>query len=92
MTKKPDTTLEYVYYKSHFKRSMWIYLGIWLALRICRAILYFTVGITFLASIPATLIFWASGLVFGLAIMSIIIYRRSVPVDVLDREAERLKK
>lgn len=92
MTKKPDYTLEYVYRKSQFKKSMWIYLGIWLALRISRAILYFTVGVTFLGSIPAAMIFWATGLVFGLAIMTIIIYRRSVRVDELNREADRLKK
>jgi hypothetical protein len=71
---------------------MWTYVGIWIALRVLRAILYFTVGLAFLSSIPAAFIFWASGLVFGLAIMTIIIYRRSVRVDELNREADRLKK
>ena len=92
MTRKPDYTLEYVYHKSKFKKSMWTFLGIWLALRILRAVLYFTIGVTVLNSIPAAMILWASGLVFGLAIMTIIVYRRSLPVDELDREAERLKK
>lgn len=92
MFKKDDFLLEYVYRKKQFRRSMWIYLGIWLALRILRAILIFTVGVTVLGSIPAAMIFWASGLVFGLAIMTIIIYRKSIRVDELEREADRLKK
>jgi formate/nitrite transporter FocA (FNT family) len=92
MFKKDDFLLEYVYHKKQFRRAMWTYVAIWAALRIARAILYFTVGIAFLSSIPATLIFWASGLVFGLAIMTIIIYRRSVRVDDLDQEVARLKK
>ena len=92
MTKKPDYALEFVFRKSTFKKSMWIYFGIWLALRVLRVVLYFTVGLTFLSSIPAAFIFWASGLVFGLAIMTIIIYRRSVRVDDLETEVARLKK
>jgi hypothetical protein len=71
---------------------MWTYVGIWIALRVLRAILYFTVGLAFLSSIPAAFIFWASGIVFGLAFITIIIYRRSVRVDELNREADRLKK
>jgi len=91
MSTKPDYQLEYVYTKSKFKKSMWLYLTAWIVLRILRAILYFTVGLAFLSSIPAVLIFWGSGLVFGLAIMTVIIYRRSARVDDLDQEADRLK-
>ena len=71
---------------------MWTYLILFILLRVLRAILYFTVGLTWLASIPAAFIFFASGLVCGLAILTIVIYRRSIRVDELDREAERLKK
>lgn len=92
MFKKDDFLLEYVYRKKQFRKSMWTFVGIWVALRVLRAILYLTVGIGYLSSIPAIMIFWASGLVFGLAIMTIIVYRRSVRVDDLDQEVARLKK
>jgi hypothetical protein len=90
MTKKPDYTLEFVYSKSQFKKSMWTYLGVYLVLRALRIFLYLTVGITYLASIPAALIFWASGVCFGFAILSIILYRRSIKVEEIEREKERI--
>jgi hypothetical protein len=92
MSKKPDYSLEYVFRKSTFRKSMWTYLGVWLALRVLRAVLYFTVGITFLSSIPAAFIFWASGMVVGLAVMTIYVYRRSIRVDDLETEVSRLKQ
>lgn len=92
MAPKPDYQLEYVYNKSKFKKSMWWFFALWLLTRIARAILYFTVGIAFLGGIPAAFIFFFSGLLFGLAAMSIIIYRRSVRVEDIEREKRRLKK
>lgn len=92
MLKKDDFLLEYVYHKKQFRRSMWTYVAMYVALRILRITLYLTVGLAYLSSIPAAMIFWASGLVFGLAIMTIIIYRRSVRVDHLNTEVDRLKK
>lgn len=69
---------------------MWTYLAIWLVLRVLRAVLYLTVGITYLASIPAALIFWASGVVVGFALLTIYVYRRSIKIEEIDREVERI--
>lgn len=90
MSKKPDYQLEFVYKKSQFKKAMWTYLGVWLVLRVLRAMLYLTVGIAYLSSIPAILIFWASGVCFGFAILTIIVYRRSIRVEEIEREKERI--
>lgn len=92
MAKKPDYQLEYVYNKSKFKKAMWWYLALWLITRIARAIMYFTVGVMAFGGIPAAFIFFFSGLIFGLAIMSVIIYRRSVRVEDIEREKNRLHK
>lgn len=83
--------MEYVYSKRQFKRSLWICLGVYIALRILRAVLYFTVGVAWLSSIPAATIFFASGVVFGIAIKMIWRYRRSVPVADVDEELDRIK-
>lgn len=92
MGKKPDYLLEYVYTKSQFKKKLWWCLGIYLALRILRAVLYLTVGVTWLSSIPAVLIFFATGMVVGIAAHSIWRYRRSVILDDIESERERLTK
>lgn len=89
MSKEPDYLLEYVYTKSQYKRKLWWCAGIWLALRILRVILYLTVGIAYLNSIPAVFIFFATGMVVGIAAHTIWRYRKSVRVD--DIEAERLR-
>lgn len=89
MSKKPDYVLEYVYTKSQFKRKLWWCLGIYLVLRALRVILYFTVGITYLSSIPAAFIFFFTGFIFGIAAHTIWRYKKSVRVD--DIEAERLR-
>lgn len=91
-TKKPDYQLEYVYNKSQFKRYMWICLGIWVVLRTARVILYLTVGTAFLSSIPAAFIFFFTGMVAGVALAYVIIYRRSVRVDDIEREKRRIQK
>lgn len=91
-SKKPDYQLEFVYTKSQFKRSLWICFGIWLALRTVRVILYFTVGVTFLSSIPAAFIFFFTGMVAGVVLLYVLIYRRSVPLDDIEREKRRLQK
>lgn len=92
MGKKPDYVLEYVYTKSQYKRKLWWCLGIYIALRILRAVLYLTVGITYLASIPAAFIFFATGMVVGIAAHTIWRYRRSVRVDDIEVEKVRLLK
>ena len=88
MSKKDDYQLEYVYSMRQFKKKLWWCFGIWLVLRILRAILYLTFGIAFLSSIPAAFIFFGSGMVLGIAAHSIWRYRYSVRVD--DVEAERI--
>jgi len=92
MGKKPDYELEYVYTKSQFKKTLWWCLGIYLTLRVLRAVLYLTVGLTYLSSIPAAFIFFFTGMVWGIATLAIWRYRRSVRVDDLEREKARLKK
>lgn len=77
MEKKPDYQLVYIFSKKKFKSLMWRYFFIWLALRITRAILYLTVGITYLSSIPAAFIFFGTGMVWGFAILTVVIYRKS---------------
>lgn len=90
MAKKPDYVLEYVYTKRQFKRKMWWCLGIYLALRILRAVLYLTFGIAYLSSIPAALIFFGTGMIVGIAAHSIWRYRRSVRLDDIEAEKVRL--
>jgi hypothetical protein len=92
MTKKPDYELEYIYTKSQYKKKLWWCLGIYIALRVLRAILYLTVGITFLSSIPAAFIFFGTGMVVGIAAHSIWRYRKSVRVEDVEREKRRLQK
>lgn len=91
MRSKPDQQLVYIYSKSKFKRHMWMFFFIWLALRAARAVLFFTVGIAYLASIPAHFIFFFSGAVVGCAILSVIIYRHSAtPEPGVELEEEPL--
>lgn len=92
MSKKPDYLLEYVYTKSQFKRKLWWCLAIYLVLRILRVVLYFTVGVTWLGTIPAAFIFFATGMVAGIAAHSIWRYRRSVRLDDVEAEKARLLK
>ena len=90
MTKKPDYELEYVYTKSRFKKTLWWCLGIYIVLRILRAILYLTIGIAFLSSIPAAFIFFFTGFIWGIAALAIYRYRKSVRVVDIEREKDRL--
>jgi uncharacterized membrane protein len=92
MTKKPDYQLEFVYHKSQFKKAMWICFGIWLILRITRVGLYLTFGAAFIGSIPAAFIFFFTGMSAGVALALIILYRKSVRVDDIEREKRRLQK
>lgn len=92
MTKKPDYQLEYVYTKSQFKKTMWWCLGLYLVLRTARAVLYLTVGIAVWNSIPAAFIFFFTGFVWGLAALAIYRYRKSVRVEDIERERDRLTK
>ena len=90
--KKSDYALEYVFRRHQFIRTMWIYVIIWVALRICRAILWLTVGITWLSSVPAMIIFWGSGLICGMLLVTYYIYRRSVRIDTIERERSNVAK
>jgi lipopolysaccharide/colanic/teichoic acid biosynthesis glycosyltransferase len=91
MSKKPDYQLEYVYTKSQFKRTLWWCLGIYVLLRILRAVLYFTVGVAFMSSIPAAFLFFFTGMVWGVAALAIWRYRKSVRLDDIEAERERLQ-
>jgi hypothetical protein len=77
MEKKPDYQLVYVYTKKKFKRDMWTYLAIWVVLRALRVILYLSLGTAYLTTITAAFIFFGTGMVWGFAILSVIVYRRS---------------
>jgi len=90
MTKKPDYQLEYVYNKKRFKNTLWLCLIFWIITRIARAIMYFTVGVLAFGGIPAAFIFFFSGMIFGIASMAIIVYLRSVRVEDIEREKDRL--
>lgn len=92
MGKKPDYQLEYVYNKSQFKKALWWCVGLWLVTRIIRVVMYFTVGIMVFGGIPAAFIFFFSGMIFGVATIWIVIYRRSVRVEDIERERKRLQK
>jgi hypothetical protein len=92
MSKEPDYLLEYVYSKSQYKKKLWWCLAIYIALRVLRAVLYFTVGIAYLSSIPAAFIFFGTGMVVGIAAHTIWRYRRSVRVDDVEAERARLRK
>lgn len=92
MSKKPDYLLEYVYTKNQYKKKLWWCLGIYIALRVLRAVLYLTVGITYLSSIPAAFIFFATGMVVGIAAHTIWRYRRSVRVEDVEAERYRIQK
>lgn len=89
---KPDYALEYVFRRSQFNRTMWILVAIWVALRLCRALIILTVGLTWLASIPAMIIFWGSGLICGLILATYYVYRRSVRIDSIERERSNIAK
>lgn len=91
MGKKPDYQLEYVYTKSQFKKTVWWCIGIYLALRTIRAVLYLTIGITYMSSIPAAFIFFFTGFVLGILALAIYRYRHSVKVEDLEREKARLQ-
>lgn len=90
MSKKPDYQLEYVFTKSKFKTVVWWCIGIYLALRAARGILYITLGITWLSSIPAAFIFFFTGFILGVLFVAIYLYRKSARVDDLEREKDRL--
>lgn len=92
MAKKPDYQLEYVYTRDQFRKTLWWCLGIYIALRIARAVLYLTVGITVLSSIPAAFIFFFSGFVLGILALAIYRYRTSVKIEDLEREKDRLSQ
>lgn len=92
MGKKPDYQLEYVYTKSQYKKTLWWCLGIYLFLRTLRIVIYLTVGIAWLSSIPAAFIFFFTGFIWGIGALAIWRYRRSVRVEDLEAERERLLK
>lgn len=92
MDNKPDTDLvEYVYYKKSFKNTLWILCSIWLVLRITRAILLHAVGIAVVGTIPFAMIAWATGVVIGMIIVTVYIYRQSIAVNDLETTKSRIK-
>jgi hypothetical protein len=81
MERNPDQPLVYIITQRKFKKLMWRYFFIWLALRIARVVLYFTVGIAYLSSIPAAFIFFGTGMIWGFAILTVVIYKHSSAPD-----------
>jgi O-antigen/teichoic acid export membrane protein len=92
MFTKTDFALEYVHRKKDFRRRMWIFIAIWVALRIARSILMLTVGLLWLGAVPAMFLLWGSGLVCGLILYSYYIYRHSVRIDDIERERSNVAK
>lgn len=92
MTKKPDYQLEYVYTNSRFNKTVWWCIGIFVALRVTRVILYLTLGAAYLTSVTAAFIFFFSGFVLGILALAIYRYRSSVRVEDIEREKDRLLK
>lgn len=90
MAKKPDYQLEYVYTKRQFTKTVWWCIGIYVALRVTRVVLYFTLGVAYLSSIPAAFIFFFTGFVLGILALAIYRYRSSVRVEDIEREKDRL--
>ncbi len=93
MGKKPDYQLEYVYTKTSFTKAMWIFIALWAVTRVARAIFYFATGVTLFSASPiALLIVFCTGIVVGLAVMYTYVYFKSVRVEDIDREKDRLLK
>jgi len=92
MTKKPNHQYEYVFTTNQFKTTVWWCIGLFLALRTARVILYLTFGVTWLSSIPAAFIFFFTGFVLGVLFVAVYLYRRSVRVDEIEREKDRLSQ
>ena len=92
MSSKPDYQLEYVFTKKKFKAVVWWCIGLYLALRAARVLLYFTLGLTWLSSIPAAFIFFFTGFVLGVLFVAIYLYRASVRVEDIEREKDRLSR
>lgn len=89
MTNIPDHNLEYVYTKKSFKKDMWTIFIIWLIMRLIRIALSLTVGIMAFGAVPLALLLWGSGLCFGLGIARIMVYRKSVKINDLQKTVER---
>lgn len=93
MVKKPDYQLEYVYTKASFNKAMWVFVALWVATRLARAIFYFMTGASLLdTSVVALLIVFCTGIVVGLALMYTYVYFKSVRVEDIEREKSRIQK
>jgi hypothetical protein len=92
MSSKPDYQLEYVFTKKKFKTVVWWCIGLFIALRVARIILYLTFGVMWLSSIPAAFIFFFTGFVLGVLFVAIYLYRASVRIEDIEREKDRLSQ
>ena len=79
--KKDTDILEYVFTRRQFKRRMWSYLFMYLGIRVIRTILFLIFGAPYLISVWALLLVFANGIVFGMAILTIIYYRRAIQIE-----------
>lgn len=93
MGKEPDYQLEYVYTKASFTKAMWLFIALWIVTRVARAVFYFATGVTLLStSLITLLIVFCTGIVVGLAVMYAYIYFKSVRVEDIEREKNRILK
>lgn len=93
MDKDPNYQLEYVYTKRSFKKAMWMFVGLWVLTRIARAVFAITTGVALFSTATVTLlIVFVTGIVVGLAVLYTYIYFKSVRVEDIEREKDRLLK
>lgn len=81
--KKNTDIFEYAFTRKQFKQRMWSYLGMYLVLRILRTIFYITMGAAYFSSMTAGFLVFFTGIVFGLAIITVIYYRKAVKIEGL---------
>lgn len=93
MSKEPDHELEYVYTKRSFKKAMWLFVGLWVLTRIARVIFYITTGVALFDTSGLTLaIVLCTGAILGAAIMYSYVFFKSVRVEALEKEKNRLMR
>lgn len=78
--KNKNEALEYVYLRSQFYKSLWTYLGLWVVIRFVRVLIYLQTGEAYEPEVLVNILIYLSGIVFGLAIKAVIVYRKSTLV------------
>lgn len=78
--KRNSDIFEYAFTRKEFKQRMWSYLFMYIALRVVRIVLLLTVGAAYYATFWGGLALFLSGIVFGMAIITVIYYRKAILV------------